>query len=420
MAAFYAASILSSQISTTPGSEVLLSNTNCGAVIPPDAIIERYRNWVPYEIEQLNSAAAYAQQCYSKTSLPQVCSTSNQENVATFDIPVIQGISSLKARSNFGQSAQGPLPADQWQQEVISWESTSLADIQRSVVEAVAGPSDPSIKQYVQSDVKSLSVDGFCVEQKIKSTAYTNFSVLGLIITLAVGGLIVVVSNVMEPICTFFIKRRKEKRYKYKRLEWITNETLQLQRLVHEEFGLGTWSGASSSIPVTEKNEKLGTLDISNEDHPIMTRSAFNSKPEKLNGGSENVESAPLRHSTVETPSESHHNLDDPMSNIGSSSTDADDAGQHVHAEGTLTSPDIMLPSTSLSNGKPGIDDRRAPSPENTSQANGQTLQDTPLASSSPSLQPSNRMSYPNDVHFICKIGEQEREHPEGSSSDTQ
>ncbi|KAL9112134.1 MAG: hypothetical protein Q9227_003511 [Pyrenula ochraceoflavens] len=210
------------------------------------------------------------------------------QSLSTLDIPEILHLSALTARSNFWQGVQGYLPPDQWQEEVISWESISLADLQRAAVEAVTGPSDSSVQQYLQKNVTGNK--DFCVDQKIRSTAYTNFSVLGLTITLAVGGLFIVLSEIIEPLCGFL--KRRNKRYAYKRLEWVTNETLQLQRMVYEKLGLGTWSGASSKVPVTKKNEKLGILDVSNEEHPYIIRPVSDQSLGDRDNGSQNPANA--------------------------------------------------------------------------------------------------------------------------------
>ncbi|KAL9616822.1 MAG: hypothetical protein Q9160_008345 [Pyrenula sp. 1 TL-2023] len=191
--------------------------------------------------------------------------------LSTTEVPKYLGANSLRATANLFQGLQGPLPSDQWQQEVLSWESTALAHIQRMVVEAVTGPSDISVRQYVQRNVSDI--EDFCIDQMIRSTAYTCFSVLGLVITLVLGGLMIIMSNFIEPLCAFLDRRKK---YTYQRLEWISNETLQLQRMVHEELGLGTWSKTTSRVPVTENDERLGILDISNQEHPTMVRFPFN------------------------------------------------------------------------------------------------------------------------------------------------
>lgn len=68
----------------------------------------------------------------------------------------------------------------------------------------------------------------------------------------------------------FVQKRRGWK--DYARLEWCTNETLQLQRLAHEELDVGTWSHALDAVPRTAKGEVLAVLDLEGGDreHPRL------------------------------------------------------------------------------------------------------------------------------------------------------
>ena len=58
----------------------------------------------------------------------------------------------------------------------------------------------------------------------------------------------------------------------YARAEWQTNTTLQLQRMAHENLGLGTWSRADEGVPVTEMGDRVGVLDISDKKHPRLVR----------------------------------------------------------------------------------------------------------------------------------------------------
>ncbi|KAF2086935.1 hypothetical protein K490DRAFT_18351, partial [Saccharata proteae CBS 121410] len=65
--------------------------------------------------------------------------------------------------------------------------------------------------------------------------------------------------------------QRRRNLNNYQRLEWITNETLQLQRLVHEELGVGTWSCTAGAYPVTAPGERLAVVDLSDKEHPRLT-----------------------------------------------------------------------------------------------------------------------------------------------------
>ncbi|KAB2570276.1 hypothetical protein BFW01_g7609 [Lasiodiplodia theobromae] len=108
----------------------------------------------------------------------------------------------------------------------------------------------------------------FCRSQKILSTAYTNFNTFGLCLTFIVGTIIVVLSYTIEPLASWIQKRRRLDTYS--RLEWSINETLQLQRLAHEELGVGVWHNGAEAIPFTENGERLATVDLTDPDHPRL------------------------------------------------------------------------------------------------------------------------------------------------------
>ena len=61
---------------------------------------------------------------------------------------------------------------------------------------------------------------------------------------------------------------KKLEKGNYQQLEWMSNNTLQLQRFAHEELGCGTWVG--ENIPITTAGETLAVLDISEPDHPRL------------------------------------------------------------------------------------------------------------------------------------------------------
>lgn len=59
----------------------MLSQANCGVLIEPDSLDEYFGNYLPYLSKTLNSASAYAQQCYSNDTLNQVCSVYTQKRL---------------------------------------------------------------------------------------------------------------------------------------------------------------------------------------------------------------------------------------------------------------------------------------------------------------------------------------------------
>ena len=78
----------------------------------------------------------------------------------------------------------------------------------------------------------------------------------------------------IEELCNCIAKlfRRDSPESTYARLEWKATTTLQLQRQAHEAIAMGTWSSAADTIPVTEKGELLGVLNIANPKHPRLAQ----------------------------------------------------------------------------------------------------------------------------------------------------
>lgn len=228
-------------------------------------------------------------------------------------------VSGLQARDGFLDQVQAHLPSDQWQQEALHWETISMALLQRLTVELATGPSDKSITKCVMNKRPKLSKDQSCLPQKIRSNAYTSFSVLGLAITLLAGSVIIILSHIVEPLYGVLQRRRGKAICHYRHLEWVTNETLQLQRMVHEELGLGTWTETASSIPVTEKDEKLAVLDVSDETHPILVPSSSHSSAEKPGGGPDRDENRSFNEKPLPpTPDDVDISGSTPLLNTGS------------------------------------------------------------------------------------------------------
>lgn len=207
-------------------------------------------------------------------------------SVIAYPVQVL-GPAVLESNSRMYGGFLGPLAENQWHIDVEKWTNITLASIQQSVVEAAGGPSDANLNQYVtkpQSRVEKQICRNQVSEntlllpspnrtnartlQKILSTAYTNFSVFGLTTIFIIGGVIIILSYTLEPLVAWIQRRRNLD--VYERLEWTMNETLQLQRLAHEELGLGTWHQCDTDIPVTGKAEKLGVLDLSDRTHPRL------------------------------------------------------------------------------------------------------------------------------------------------------
>lgn len=131
--------------------------------------------------------------------------------------------------------------------------------------------------------------------------------------------------------------------------EWFINETLQLQRLAHEELGLGEWESCTGSrvIPVTRKDQLLGTLDCTDPKHPRLVNSAAmlnesthggdTDEPSDLEGRIENsnasIHEEPLHSAHPEGKNESS------TSSIGALSSEATRYSMTAPVDGRVETP---------------------------------------------------------------------------------
>lgn len=74
----------------------------------------------------------------------------------------------------------------------------------------------------------------------------------------------------MECIVRSFHRRKGLDHFAY--LEWVTNDTFQLQRLAHEELGCGRWESGADDIPRTAMGDRLALLDVSDMEHPRLQK----------------------------------------------------------------------------------------------------------------------------------------------------
>ncbi|KAI0101953.1 hypothetical protein F4776DRAFT_676160 [Hypoxylon sp. NC0597] len=183
------------------------------------------------------------------------------------------GAKSLISQSQLNSGIQLGLSTNQWQLDVIHWWNTVLASIQVSYIDTARGYNDPQVDPF-----KWLPLNGeeqkMCESQKIRSTAYTSFSLFGIYFTYVTGAVIITGSYVLEPILAWLHRRRKYRQYEH--LEWVSNTSLQLYRLANESLGLGKWSDSIETVPVTDCDTNLACLDITDLNHPIFVDPADN------------------------------------------------------------------------------------------------------------------------------------------------
>ncbi|KAI3320180.1 hypothetical protein HD806DRAFT_547375 [Xylariaceae sp. AK1471] len=183
----------------------------------------------------------------------------------------VLGTEALTARSSLINGIQGPLLEDQWKLDVQLWYSVQMSMMQRAFVVTATGPANPDLVQLGYYRRPNTTVEKtLCRSQKIISTAFVSFSVLGLILLTVLGGIIAAVCISLVPLAKVIQKMFNIKPYHL--LEWSVNSPYQLHRLANEELCIGTWTRAKEEIPVTDTDQNLALLDTSDADHPRLQR----------------------------------------------------------------------------------------------------------------------------------------------------
>ncbi|KAI0201425.1 hypothetical protein F4808DRAFT_425146 [Astrocystis sublimbata] len=190
----------------------------------------------------------------------------------TFDTTVDNMIDKLGSKGLLSQrtlysGVQGPIASNQWQLDFINLWNVALSATQAAFVDTAVGPPSQTLSG-IWSNYSSSQTNKLCNSQKIRSSAYASFSLFGLYFTFVVGFLLIITSYLLEPVSEFLCKRKGHRTYAH--LEWTTGSALQLQRLAQEEIGMGTWHKCIDTIPSTEKGELLGSLDITDLEHPVL------------------------------------------------------------------------------------------------------------------------------------------------------
>jgi hypothetical protein len=190
-----------------------------------------------------------------------------------------RGSSALKAQStvftetnSYVQVAQ--LPNNQWQIELSSWFAVSLATLQQYLVEKASGPTD--VLELGGNIIKPNDKykEAICKRQMIRNVAgYQNFSTLGVAIILIFGSSLVALGLVIDTV--FGWMQRRILKQHYRRLSWISDGYLQLQRLAYEGAGYDKWDGCTDEVPVSKDAKQvpeLGGLEISDIGHPRLVQ----------------------------------------------------------------------------------------------------------------------------------------------------
>ncbi|KAG8168949.1 hypothetical protein KVR01_001698 [Diaporthe batatas] len=189
----------------------------------------------------------------------------------------ILGPNTLTSQQSLTRSSGiiGMIPSYQWQLDIQNLWAIYMASLQAGTVNIAYGTHSPALKPY-EIPPSNSHMQKLCESQKILSSIYTSFSVFGLCIIYVIGFLIVLISYLLEPIQAWLYRRHNLKEDAY--LEWIADETLQLQRMAYQGLKSGHWSRYTDQIPLTEAGETLADLARS---YPLEER---NKKPDVEQG----------------------------------------------------------------------------------------------------------------------------------------
>jgi hypothetical protein len=137
--------------------------------------------------------------------------------------------------------------------EAEIWFSIGLAHLQRQVVawsSRQAAPNPEDLNLTLTPEEAWL-----CQNQIIRGTSYQSFNVLALVL-IFVSGLHISIFSMFVDDLTFYCER-KFKRSTTRREICENKDTLQLQRMLYERPGEGTWHDGSGGVPVAERGEML-------------------------------------------------------------------------------------------------------------------------------------------------------------------
>jgi hypothetical protein len=183
----------------------------------------------------------------------------------------------LRASETAAGLTQLPLPANQWEIEVSSWFDTGLARLQNELQSYATGPTNitPGSKLWQPADAVSHAM---CYAQLVNDDGRTtSFSLFGLVVIFAVGGVIIGTSLVLEAIVGWI--QSAVHKGEYKKLNWLLDDKLQLQRMLLEGVGHGTWEGAMSFPTTTCKKEFGGWGEIDIQHPTLIPKSAGSGSP---------------------------------------------------------------------------------------------------------------------------------------------
>ena len=171
-------------------------------------------------------------------------------------------VNSLGAELLYGDtilsnSISTSVPDDQWKSEVLKFGKISHIVLRQALIDFAAGPPSKSWELSLQPPESGSIAQSFCSAQKINTTDYTSFNLLGLGIIFVVGSCLIIL-NLILPFTVSIFTRPRFQLHAYD--PWLQDDPLHLQQKAFEEGGLGSWEGQDTDVPVTRPGQKMWPL----------------------------------------------------------------------------------------------------------------------------------------------------------------
>ena len=163
-----------------------------------------------------------------------------------------------------GSQASVPLPNDQWMRELNYWFGMHLTNTQLQVVQYATGSGNAALNRvWIAPGAED---EWWCVNQLVQRSDYSSINMLGVILILCFGILFVVLNTFLDRIVTA-VRSKKDKAHGVS--PWRMHHVLQLQSMLYETLGVGSWN-RKSLTPVTADRVTFGLPDVEKLDGKSM------------------------------------------------------------------------------------------------------------------------------------------------------
>ncbi len=158
--------------------------------------------------------------------------------------------------------------------------AVGMAKLQQLIVQYATGPPGVPGNSFTLKP-QDANWQAMCDSQKVRSSnGTTSFSILGVSIILILGTVLILLNLVLDIVVGSI--QQKLDWGDHKRLQWVIDEKLQLQRLAYEEAGQGTWTGGASAVPIMKMGDRIGVPRDVNKMHPKLSIRSGHGRPESL------------------------------------------------------------------------------------------------------------------------------------------